>query len=104
MMNKIDIHNKFYYEVDRPEKSIQTQKRLTELDALGLQEIGGGEFGIPGLMSGLYIEMVWSHSDQEWDSYVVFIKSLIEEKENSLPDVCKYCGWEKCDCLIVFLL
>jgi hypothetical protein len=102
-MSKIDIHNRFYYEFDKPEKALRTQKRLTEIDVLGLQDIGGDQFGIKDLMSGLYIEMVWNHSDQEWDRYIFWVTSLIEEaeqkEENSLPDVCKQCGWEKCDCL-----
>jgi hypothetical protein len=47
---------------------------------IGMTEVGYGQFGIVGLMSGLYIEMVWNYSDEDFKSYIDWVKSLILKK------------------------
>ena len=76
---KIDTTNKYWYEYNKPEKIERTENRLKQLNEMGMEEIGSASFGIRGIMSGLYIEMVWSHSDEEWDGYIKWVKSLIEK-------------------------
>lgn len=68
-----------YYEYNKPKD--RTEKRLKEMSELGMEEVGFGQFGIKGLMSGLYIEMVWSYSDEDFDSYLNWVKELISKKK-----------------------
>lgn len=76
----IDINRKDYYlfNVSDFQNSI-TKDRLIELNSLGMEEVGYGEFGIKGLMSGLYIERVWSFNAVNWKNYIEWVKSLQHE-------------------------
>lgn len=77
----IDIDNINYYEYSKESESrIRTRNRLIEINNLGLVSIGIGQFGIEGIMSGLYIEKVWSYTDVEWDSYIEWIKEIKSNK------------------------
>lgn len=58
----------------------RTKQRLQECEGLGMTEVGHGELGIKNLMSGLYIEKVWSYDDARWKSYIDWVKELINEK------------------------
>ena len=73
---KIDINNKHFYQYDKPELRERTKKRLTEMSECGMTEIGIADFGIKGVMSGLYIEKVWYYSDEEFNSYMNWAKEL----------------------------
>ncbi len=77
-MSKIDIDNKCFYEYDKPKD--RTRKRLQELIDMGCEETGNTSFGVPGIVSGLYIEMVWSHNDEKWNDHINWMKDLIKEK------------------------
>ena len=74
----IDINNEDFYEYNKPKD--RTKQRLEELNELGLTEVGFGQFGIKGVMSGLYIEKVWNYVDKEWNEYVNWIKEVKEKK------------------------
>lgn len=76
----IDIERKDYYRfnVSDFENSI-TRKRLEEINELGMEEVGYGEFGLPGKMSGLYIERVWSFDASKWKGYIDWVKTFIHE-------------------------
>lgn len=78
----IDINRKDYYlfNVSDFQNSI-TKDRLIELNSLGMEEVGYGEFGIPGLMSGLYIERVWNFNAVNWKNYIDWVKSLQHEQK-----------------------
>jgi hypothetical protein len=60
----------------QPEVNERTEKRLNEIKEMGLVEVGTAQFGIPKVMSGLYIEMVWSYNDEEWKGYLEWVKAL----------------------------
>lgn len=79
-MSKIDIDNKFLYDYSKPELKERTRKRLQEISDMGMEEVGTAQYGIRDVMSGLYIEMVWSHSDEEWNGYMDWVKDLLKTK------------------------
>lgn len=80
-MNEIDIENPDFYQFGVP-AFIQkrTEERLTELKKMGMIEVGFAQFGVKGVVSGLYIEMVWSHNDEDWKSYIDWAKTVIAKK------------------------
>ena len=73
----MDIDRTEFYEFTRPELEGRTRERLTQIKDLNLEEVGLGEFGIKGIFSGLYLERVWSYSDNDWNDYIDWIKTLI---------------------------
>lgn len=75
---KLNIYRKDLYEYDKPID--RTRKRLMEMADLGMEEIGSASFGVRDIMSGLYIEMVWSYDDEKWDDYINWVKELVIEK------------------------
>ncbi len=75
-MENIDTENQLFYETSKPEKSTRTRERLLQISELGLKIVGYAQFGIPNIMSGLYIERVWSMAELEWTEYVDWIKEL----------------------------
>lgn len=79
-MNKIEISRKDYYEFGKPELKDRTKNRLQEINNLGMEEVGIAQFGFKGVMSGLYIEKVWSYSDKEFKDYMDWAKNLIEKQ------------------------
>jgi len=73
-----DIEDDQWYEYKK--SKVRTRKRLLEMANLGMEEIGTASFGIRGVMSGLYIERVWSYSDEDFKSYLEWVKELIDKK------------------------
>lgn len=80
---EIDVDNPHWYltalkytGMTNEEGNARTRKRLQQIKDLGMEETGNASFGIPDLMSGLYIEMVWSHSDEQWDRYIEWVKDM----------------------------
>lgn len=69
------------YSTLNPEYNDRTQKRLNEIYSLGIQEVGLGEFGVKGIVSGLYIEKVWNYSDKDFNDYLNFVKDTVLEHE-----------------------
>jgi len=80
-MCDIDIDNQDYYEYDKPENTERTRARLIELRDMGMTDCGNQQFGVNGIMSGLYIEMVWRYTDEEFDDYLEWVKELVEIKK-----------------------
>lgn len=76
----IDINNKYYYahylHNGISEHKERTRERLAEIIALGMTEVGEAQFGIKNIMSGLYIEMVWSFDERQWKGYMDWVKEL----------------------------
>jgi hypothetical protein len=77
---EINIPNVLVY-TDQDKKE-RTEQRLKEIIGLGMTEVGYGQYGIKGLMSGLYIEMVWSFSEKDWTQYMDWVKELKKVKQN----------------------
>jgi hypothetical protein len=77
----IDVENRSYYEYGRPDLEDRTRARLEELSFMGLIVVGHGEFGIPNVTSGFYIERVWHDSDEKWQLYMAWARDLIATAE-----------------------
>ncbi len=76
------IKNKFFFEHDDFNgNNKRTKQRLIQIENMGLVEVGEAQFGIPGIMSGLYIEKIWSLDEDEWRDYVDFINDLKKRKQ-----------------------
>ena len=73
----IDVNNDYWYDGKSDER---TKKRLTQIAEMGMEDVAVAQFGIRGVMSGLYIEMVWSYSDEKWNDYIDWVKTLVKEK------------------------
>ncbi len=61
--HRFDVNRSDFYEYGKPELIKRTKDRLTEIAECGMEEVMLAEFGYKGIMSGLYIEKVWSYSD-----------------------------------------
>jgi hypothetical protein len=79
MAKAIDVSRIDLYEYDKPKN--RTTRRLTELSELGLEEVGIAEFGIPGMLSGLYIERVWHYTDEQWKGEINWINDVKKRKQ-----------------------
>lgn len=77
---KFDVNRDDLYKNDDPELMKRTKKRLTEMAECGMEEVMTAEFGYKSVMSGLYIEYVWNKSDEDFKSYMDWVKNLIIEK------------------------
>jgi hypothetical protein len=73
-----DIEREDLYQYDQPKD--RTRKRLFEIAECGMEECSSTQFGYKGIMSGLYIEMVWSFSDEAFNDYMNWAKGLIAER------------------------
>ena len=82
MEAKFNVDDNDFYEHSKPELKERTKKRLTEMAELGMKETGLGSFGYENIMSGLYIEKVWSYSDENFKAYIDWVKELIKTKVN----------------------
>lgn len=71
----------FYLHGGQPETHEKTRARLTEIVNAGMTEVGVAEFGVRGVMSGLYIERVWNYTDDDWKKYMDWAKDLIKSKK-----------------------
>ena len=78
---KFDVNENSLYEHDKPKE--RTQQRLIEIAECSMELVGYGEFGYKGIMSGLYIEKVWSYSDESFKDYMTWAKQLIKEKTSN---------------------
>lgn len=75
------VDRKDLYMYDKPELKERTRNRLKIIQELGMTECGVAEFGIKGVMSGLYIERVWNFSDKDFDDYISWIKELVKNNK-----------------------
>lgn len=80
---EIDIDNKFNYENSKPQHHDRTRKRLQVLIDMNCIDFGNQQFGIKHVVSGLYIEKVWSMSDEDFNDYVDWMKGIIIKKQKS---------------------
>lgn len=82
MLKEIDIDDEYWYaEKNYPDKpDVRTRERLIEIKELGYTECGIGQFGIDGITSGLYIEILWDYDNERWLDYINWVKKLINEK------------------------
>lgn len=79
-MRKFNVNRSDFYPYGKPELKSQTKARLEQIADIGMREVGLAQFGVDGLMSGLYIERVWNYSDKEWDEYIGWVELLIKSK------------------------
>lgn len=63
------------------EKRTETRNRLIELKDLGHVNVGYYHYGIPGVVSGTYHELVWNLSEEAWRDRIEWIKSLIDKNK-----------------------
>lgn len=77
---KFNIDEQSFYEHDSKNNQ-RTRRRLIRMAELGMEIVGNGHFGVGDVMSGLYIEMVWSYSDEKFDDYIKWVEELIEENK-----------------------
>lgn len=82
MTPKFNTNRKDLYSFNS-EMNERTKNRLNEMVSHGMEEVSLGEFGIKGIMSGLYVEKVWNFSDEDFNDYMNFVKDCILEKELS---------------------
>lgn len=80
VIHKFDVNDTSFYLYDKPELKQRTNARLTEIAECGMEIVGYGQFGYNEIMSGLYIEKVWSYSDEDFKDYMDLAKGLISEK------------------------
>lgn len=79
-MSNIVDRNDFYLHECGEEKRRETKNRLTRISEMGMTEVGTAEFGVSGIMSGLYIERVWNMTDAQFDDYMEWTQGLINSK------------------------
>lgn len=79
MQNLVDRED--FYRYDQPDMKEVTRNRLIQISEAGMEEVGIAEFGVRGVMSGLYIERVWNFSDKDFDDYMEWAKNLIKSKK-----------------------
>lgn len=77
--NELDIFNPEWYWCE-PELKARTMKRIIEIKKCGMTEVAYAQFGVEGVVSGLYIEKVWRFSDEEFKDYMGWANSVIERK------------------------
>lgn len=77
-----DIDQKELYEFGKPELKERTRNRLIQISESGMYYFGDGHFGIKEIISGLYIEKVWGYSDDSFNEYMEWAKSVINKKTN----------------------
>jgi len=75
----IDFENEFYYKSGAPEIKERTQKRLKELEKMGLYDIGFSEFGNENIRGGILLESVWYEDDYQWKLHKKNTKKLISD-------------------------
>lgn len=76
-----DVEDRFNYEHGKPDLKERTKKRLIRISDCGMTISGSGEFGYDGVMSGLYIEKVWSYPAKDFNSYMKWVIGLIKRKD-----------------------
>lgn len=72
---EININRPDYYK--RNGDTERTRARLEQLNAMGMVDLGLSEFGVRGVVSGLYIERVWNYDQKAWDSYIKWAGQII---------------------------
>ncbi len=73
--HKFNVDRKDFYKCNSQESNAKTKERLIEIADMGMEEVMTAEFGFKDIMSGLYIEKVWSYSNEKWKEYIDWAKS-----------------------------
>lgn len=79
-MKEINIDH--YVQLDK-ENPKRTEERLNQLKSIGLKQVGIAQFGIDGIISGIYIERVWNQTSSEWKDEIIWIKDVINRNNES---------------------
>jgi hypothetical protein len=79
-MFKFDVNAVDLYMVGQPIE--RTKERLLRIATSGLELLSGVQFGLSGVVSGLYIEKVWMDSDEDFDDYLNWMVSKLPSNEN----------------------
>jgi len=74
-MPGFDVERNDLYEYNKPKE--RTRKRLIEMEECGMEETGFASFGYKDVMSGLYIEIVWGYSDEDFNDYMSWVKGFL---------------------------
>lgn len=81
VMPCFDIYRDDLYEYGKPKD--RTRSRLKEIAECGMEECGVAQFGYKGVVYGLYIEKVWSYSDEDFKDYMDWVKAMITERSKN---------------------
>lgn len=74
-------------EEERKEKERKrTEERLEEIKGLGMELVGTGQYGIPGIWSGLYMEIITNRTPEEWGKYIAQVKEAKLEHKARLEE------------------
>lgn len=76
---EINVDDIDFYEHDNSDLNKRTRNRLNQIKELGLTEVGIAQFGVPQVLSGLYIEMIWNYKEFDWLEYIRFIEETIDK-------------------------
>lgn len=83
-MNLVDRKDFYLYKCP-PDKYEETKSRLQRIQDAGMTEVGIASFGIAGIMSGFYIEMVWNQSDKDFDNYMEWVEKMKSKHGKTQP-------------------
>ena len=75
MKHRFDPTRPDLYEYKKPVE--RTRKRLLQIANMGMEEVSFANFGIAGVISGLYIESIWNDTDAQFESYLDWVKEMI---------------------------
>jgi len=66
----------------------RTRNRIIQIAEMGMHMFHNYSFGIKGIMSGLYLERVWSYSDEQWNDYINWVIELTKETNLKSQKLC----------------
>ena len=72
---RFDINDNSFYLTEYPKD--RTKLRLFEIAQLGMKKTGHGTFGYAGVNYNLYLEILWIYSDEDFNTYINWVKKLI---------------------------
>jgi hypothetical protein len=81
-VHKLDVHRPDLYpfvKLTHVDRDARILERLIQVADLGMEESGNYHFYIKGVFSGLYLELIWNYTDQEWKSYIHWVTTVIED-------------------------
>ena len=82
---EIDITRQDYYPPYHSDQVRERSKaRLVRMAQCGIEEVKTAVFGYKGVLSGLYIEMVWHYSVERFDDYMEWAETLINRYKEKI--------------------
>lgn len=80
------VNEKSFYCKDYQTDEVM-RARLQQLEQMGVEIVGYGELGIPGHMSGMYIERVWYADAARWEEEIKWIQGILDEMRiHTIPE------------------